>query len=95
MAADPVADVLRWVGEGEQLFGRTLQMLHRCRELETAVEALTRQTDSLQQENQVLRRDLEQLRVERLETADALKAFADHVTRLTTMMLQGLAKRAS
>jgi len=95
MTPDPAAEVLRWVGEGEQLFGQALQMLHRCRELETAVEALTRQTESLQQENQILRRDLEQLRAERLETADALKAFADHVTRLTTVMLQGLAKRAS
>ena len=95
MAADPTAEVLRWVGEGKHLFGQTLQMLHRCRELETTAEALTRQTATLQREIQVLREELDQLRSERLETADALKAFADHVTRLATVMLQGLAKRAS
>lgn len=94
MAADPTSQVLRWVREGEQLFGQTLQTLHRCRQLEMAAEAVTKQNQSLQREIEKLRAELDELRAQRLETADSLKAFAEHVTQLATLILQGLAKGA-
>ena len=78
MASDPGAEVVRWVQEGEQLFTRTLQTLHRCRETEE-------RADRLAIENQ-------RLRAERIDAAETLRAIAEQVTRLATVALQRLGK---
>jgi hypothetical protein len=86
MATDPAPHVLRWVQEGERLFGQVLHTLHRFREVEA-------RADALEKENQQLRDEVQALRGERLEAAEALKAFAEHVTQVATLALQRLGKR--
>jgi predicted nuclease with TOPRIM domain len=85
MTSEPAADVVRWVQEGERLFGRTLQTLHRYQEIEEKAEKLA-------VENARLEAEIQQLRTERLEAAESLKAIAEHVTRLATVALQRLGK---
>jgi predicted nucleic acid-binding Zn-ribbon protein len=92
MASDPRAEVVRWVQEGEQLFTRTLQTLHRCRETEERADRLAIENQRLQADLGVIRVELERLRAERIDAAETLKAIAEQVTRLATVALQRLGK---
>jgi len=85
MTPDPASDILRWVREGEKLFGQALQRLHSC-------EMLAKDNQRLQQEMDSMRQELHHLRAERIEAAQTLKAIAEHVTRLATVALQRLGK---
>jgi predicted nuclease with TOPRIM domain len=84
--------VLRWVREGEQLFGQLLGTLHRYRELELTVDALSEENRRLQAEMQAIREELRQLLAERVDAAETMKAIAEHVTRLATAALQRLGR---
>ena len=48
----------------------------------------------LLEEIQAIREELQQLRAERIEAAETLKTFAEHVTQVATLALQRLGKRA-
>ncbi|HEY7437699.1 MAG TPA: hypothetical protein VIE41_21330 [Methylomirabilota bacterium] len=85
MTSDPATDVLRWVREGEKLFGQVLQSLHYC-------DTLASDNQRLQQEMDAMREELHRLRSERLEAAETLKAIAEHVTRLASVALQRLGR---
>jgi hypothetical protein len=78
-------DVVQWVHEGEQLFGRALQALQRT-------EQLSAENQLLREQLQVARAELEFFRAERLEAAETLKAIAEQVTRLATVALKRLGK---
>ncbi len=88
MAMDPSSDVVRWAQEGERLFGQLLRRLHHCREAELTTEALANENRRLHEEMQAIHQELHQLRAERVEAAESLKAIAEHVTRLATAALQ-------
>ena len=90
MTADPAAELVRWVRDGEHLFRLTLQSLQGAATLGSKVEELAEETRRLREENDALRRELEVLRAERLEVADTFKVFAEHVTRLATLALHRL-----
>jgi hypothetical protein len=90
MTADPASDLVRWAKEGEHLFGLTLQRLQGAAALGAKVEELVAENGRLWADNEVMRRELDLLRAERLEVADTFKAFAEHVTRLATLALQRL-----
>ena len=92
MASDPAAEVIRWVQEGEQLFTRTLQTLHRYRETEERADRLAIENRRLQADVEVMRVELDRLRAERIDAAETLKAIAEQVTRLATVALQRLGK---
>jgi predicted nuclease with TOPRIM domain len=92
MATDPSSDVVRWVQEGERLFGQLLRRLHHCREAEMTTEALANDNRRLQADIQMIREELHQLRAERVEAAESLRAIAEHVTRLATAALQRLGR---
>jgi predicted nuclease with TOPRIM domain len=94
MPTTPSSDVVRWVQEGERLFGQVLQSLHLYQELAPKAEALEKENRRLLDEMQAIREELHQLRAERIEAADTLKAFAEHVTQVATLALQRLGKRA-
>ena len=87
----PAADIVRWVQEGEHLFGLVLQTLQRCEAMETRAQTLERDNQGLREEIKGLRQELDLLRAERLEVADTLKTFAEHVTRAATEIIQRLA----
>lgn len=88
MTADPASELVRWVKDGEHLFRLTLESLQGAAASRDKLEALARENAQLRQEAEVLRRELDLLRAERLEVADTFKAFAEHVTRLATLALQ-------
>jgi regulator of replication initiation timing len=90
MTADPASELVRWVRDGEHLFRLTLESLQGAAASRDKLEALARENAQLRQEAEVLRRELDLLRAERLEVADTFKAFAEHVTRLATLALQRL-----
>ncbi len=92
MGPGPADDVLRWVQEGEHLFGHVLQALHRYQEVEAKAEALEGENHRMREEMQAIREELRQLRAERIEAAETMKAIAEHVTRLATVALQRLGK---
>ena len=93
MRTDPADDVMRWVQEGERLFGQALQTLHRYQEVEKKAETLEKENGRLREEMQQIRQELDELRAERIEAARTLKAFAEHVTQLATLAIQRLGKR--
>lgn len=93
MTTNPAPDVVRWVQEGERLFGLVLQTLHRYREIEAGAETLAKENDRLREEIHALREEMDCLKAERLEVADTLKTFAEHVTRLATLAIQRLGRR--
>ena len=95
MASDPAAEVVRWVQEGERLFGLTLQALHGARATEERAEKLAGENQRLQADLAVMRTELERLRAERIEAADSLRAIAEQVTLLATAALQRLGKRVA
>jgi predicted nuclease with TOPRIM domain len=78
-------DVMRWVQDGERLFGCTLEALQR-------LERLVAENRQLRDELDEVRAELERLRGERVEAAESLKAIAEHVTRLATAALQRLGR---
>jgi cell division protein FtsB len=78
-------DVVRWVQEGERLFGRALQALQQ-------VEQLAAENQQLREELQAMRAEMDRLRAERVEAAESLRAIAEHVTRLATVALQRLGR---
>ncbi|HSL49840.1 MAG TPA: hypothetical protein VK878_12275 [Candidatus Deferrimicrobiaceae bacterium] len=78
-------DVVRWVQEGERLFGRALQALQQ-------VEQLAAENQQLREELQAMRAEVDRLRAERVEAAESLRAIAEHVTRLATVALQRLGR---
>jgi predicted nuclease with TOPRIM domain len=78
-------DVMRWVQDGERLFGRTLEALQH-------LERLVAENRQLRDELDEVRAELERLRGERVEAAESLKAIAEHVTRLATAALQRLGR---
>ena len=80
------ADVVRWVKEGERLFGLVLQTLQRQ-------EALSHENEQLHAELEAARDELGYLRAERAEAAATLKAFAEHVTRVATIAIERLGAR--
>ena len=88
MTTGSASDVLRWVREGEKLFGQVLQTLQYS-------ETLMEDNRRLQQEMDSMRAELLQLRSERIEVAETLKGIAEHVTRLATTALQRLGKPAA
>ena len=90
MTADPPADLVRWVKEGEHLFRLALESLQGAAAAQRRLDTLAQENDRLHQEAEALRRELDVLRAERLEVADTFKAFAEHVTRLATLALQRL-----
>ena len=90
MTADPASELVSWVKDGEHLFRLTLESLQGAAASRDKLEALARENAQLRQEAEVLRRELDLLRAERLEVADTFKAFAEHVTRLATLALQRL-----
>jgi cell division protein FtsB len=90
MTADPASELVRWVKDGEHLFRLTLESMQGAAASRDKLEALARENAQLRQEAEVLRRELDLLRAERLEVADTFKAFAEHVTRLATLALQRL-----
>lgn len=90
MATDPATDLIRWVQEGERLFGRALQALHHYREVQARAESLAEENDRLREDIRVLRGELDDLKAERIEVAETLKTFAEHVTRLATVAIQRL-----
>ena len=92
MGPGPADEVLRWVQEGERLFGDVLQTLRRYQEVEVKAEALEGENQRMREEMQANREELRQLRAERIEAAESFKAIAEHVTRLATMALQRLGK---
>ena len=94
MTTDPAPQVLQWVQEGERLFGQVLQTLHRYQEIERKAETLESENQKLREDMQAMRDDLHQLRAERIEAAETLKGFAEHVTQLATLAIQRLGKRA-
>jgi len=48
----------------------------------------------MRQEIEALRAELESLRAERTEVAETLKTFAEHVTRVATIGIERLGRRA-
>ena len=88
MTTEPAPQILRWVQEGEHLFGQVLQSLHRT-------EALARENQQLREEIQAIREELEGLKAERIEAAEVLKSLAEHVTRVATLALERLGRRGS
>jgi hypothetical protein len=90
MTADPAADLVRWVKDGEHLFGLALESLQRAAAAQHRLETLAQENARLRQEAEALRRELDVLRAERLEVVDTFKVSAEHVTRLATLALQRL-----
>jgi len=88
VTTEPAPQILRWVQEGEHLFGQVLQSLHRT-------EALARENQQLREEIQAIREELEGLKAERIEAAEVLKSLAEHVTRVATLALERLGRRGS
>ncbi len=86
MSGDLPPDLIRWVREGERLFGRTLETLQRH-------EALMQENQRMQEELSAARSEITRLRAERFEAADTLKAFAEQVTQLATLALERLARK--
>ena len=88
MSGDLPPDLVRWAREGERLFGLALQTLQ-------GHEALVQENQRMRDELQAARAELQHLRSERLEAAETLKAFAEHVTQLATLALERLARRTA
>jgi len=86
MSGDLAPELLGWVRDGERLFGLVLQTLQRC-------EALEQDNRRLREQLESVREELDTFKVERLEAAEALKTFAEHVTRLATVTIDRLAGR--
>lgn len=85
MTTDAGSDLVRWVQEGERLFGRALGAIQQ-------VERLAAENRQLRDELQAARAVLERCRSERIEAAESLKAIAEHVTRLATAALERLGR---
>lgn len=89
----PPPEILRWVREGEHLFGRVLQALHRLEETDATATRLVEENERLRTEIEELRAELSDLKAERGEVAETLKTFAEHVTRVASILIQRLGSR--
>jgi prefoldin subunit 5 len=85
--------VIGWVREGERLFGAVLQTLQDHERQRLRIEELERENRQLREEIRTIREELMGLRAERVEVAEALKTFAEHVTQLATAAIQRLGRR--
>jgi septal ring factor EnvC (AmiA/AmiB activator) len=92
--ARPLPDLVGWVRQGEQLFGTVLQTLQEYEQLRQSAKRLEQENRRLLAEMREIREELHDLRAERVEAAETLKAFAEHVTQLATLAIQRLGKRA-
>lgn len=90
MPPEPAPEILRWVQEGENLFGRVLQTLHRFEETDARATRLAGENERLRTEIQDLREELADLKAERGEVVETLKTFAEHVTRVASILIQRL-----
>ncbi len=95
MPPEPAPDILRWVKEGADLFGRVLQTLHRFEETEARATSVTEENERLRTEIQDLRAELADLKAERGEVVETLKTFAEHVARVASILIQRLGARHS
>lgn len=93
MPPEPASEILRWVHEGEDLFGRVLQTLHRFEETEGRATRLAGENEQLRTEIHALRAELADLKAERGEVVETLKTFAEHVTRVASILIQRLGAR--
>ena len=86
-------EVIGWVREGERLFGAVLQTMQSHERQRVSLVELEEENGRLRDELRATREELRDLRAERVEVAETLKAFAEHVTQLATLALQRLGKR--
>lgn len=94
MTAQPGPDLITWVRAGEQLFGAVLRTLQEHEWHRSRADRLERENRQLQEEIQVIREELAAYRAERVEVADTLRVFAEHVTQLATRAIERLGKRS-
>ncbi|HEU4439301.1 MAG TPA: hypothetical protein VFT36_08620 [Methylomirabilota bacterium] len=94
MTAPPGPDLIGWVREGEHLFGAVLRTLQEHEWHRTRADRLEREKRQLQEEIQVIREELAAYRAERLEVADTLRIFAEHVTQLANQAIERLGRRS-
>lgn len=87
-----VPDLIGWVHEGERLFGAVLLTLQDYEQQRTRADRLERENRQLREQIQIISEELAGFRAERIEAAETLKTFAEHVTRLATVALQRLGK---
>jgi regulator of replication initiation timing len=90
MPPEPAPEILRWVKEGEDLFGQVLQTLHRFEETDGRATRLAEENERLRTEIQDLRAELGDLKAERGEVVETLKTFAEHMTRVASVLIQRL-----
>ena len=74
------------------MFGAVVGALQQHEPLQARVTKLEQENQQLREDLQAARAELEFLRSERLDAAEALKAIAVQVTRLATAALQRLSK---
>ncbi|HEY7203307.1 MAG TPA: hypothetical protein VIA61_03385 [Methylomirabilota bacterium] len=94
MTAQPGPDLIGWVRAGEQIFGAVLRTLQEHEWHRARADRLERENRQLQDEIQVIREELAAYRAERVEVADALRVFAEHVTQLATRAIERLGRRS-
>jgi len=87
-----VPDLIGWVHEGERLFGAVLLTLQDYEQQRTRADRLEQENRQLREQIQIISEELAGFRAERIEEAETLKTFAEHVTRLATVTLQRLGK---
>jgi hypothetical protein len=86
-------DLIGWVREGEHLFGAVLRTLQEQEWQRARADQLERENRELKQEIQVIREELAAHRAERVEVADTLRVFAEHVTHLAALAIGRLGNR--
>jgi regulator of replication initiation timing len=89
----PLPDLLGWVREGERLFGAVLHTLQDYERMRAGREGLEEENRRLREEVEAMREELAWLRAERVDAAETLKTFAEHVTQIATLALQRLGRR--
>jgi hypothetical protein len=94
MTAPRGPDLIGWVREGEHLFGAVLRTLEEQEWHRARAADLERENRQLKEEIQVIREELAAHRAERVEVADTLRVFAEHVTQLATLAIARLGRRA-
>jgi hypothetical protein len=94
MTAPPGPDLIGWVRAGEHLFGAVLRRLQEHESDRARADQLERENRQLQEEIKTIREELAAYRAERVEVADALRVFAEHVTQLAALAIGRLGKRS-
>lgn len=93
MTAPRGPDLIGWVREGEHLFGAVLRTLQEQEWHRARADQLERENRELKEEIQAIREELTAHRAERIEVADTLRVFAEHVTQLAALAIGRLGKR--